>query len=34
MPEGLESVRFYTPGDAEASLAAALARVRAARGRG
>jgi len=34
MPEGLEGVRFYDAGDAEAALAAALARVRAARGRG
>ena len=34
MPEGLEGVRFYDPGDAEAALAAALERVREARGRG
>jgi putative ATPase len=34
MPEGLEGVRFYDAGDAEVALAAALARVRAARGRG
>jgi hypothetical protein len=34
MPEGLEGVRFYHPDDAEASLAAALERVRAERGRG
>jgi putative ATPase len=34
MPEGLEGVRFYSPDDAEAALAQALARVRAARGRG
>jgi len=33
MPEGLEGVRFYAPDQAEAALAAALARVRAARGR-
>jgi putative ATPase len=33
MPEGLEARRFYDPGDAEASLAAALERVRAERGR-
>jgi putative ATPase len=33
MPEGLEGVRFYRPDDAEAALAQALARVRAARGR-
>jgi putative ATPase len=33
MPEGLEGVRFYAPDDAEAALAQALARVRAARGR-
>ena len=33
MPEGLEGVRFYAPGEAEAALADALARVRAARGR-
>jgi putative ATPase len=33
MPEGLEGVRFYSPDDAEAALAKALARVRAARGR-
>jgi putative ATPase len=33
MPEGLEGVRFYDPGDAEAAMAAALERVRAARGR-
>jgi hypothetical protein len=33
MPEGLEGTRFYDPGDAEAALAAALARVRDARGR-
>ena len=34
MPDGLEGVRFYDPDDAEASLAAALERVRAERGRG
>ena len=34
MPAGLEDVRFYAPDDAEAAMAAALARVRAARGRG
>ncbi len=34
MPEGLEGVRFYAPDEAEAALAQALARVRAARGRG
>jgi putative ATPase len=33
MPEGLEGMRFYDPDDAEASLASALAQVRAARGR-
>jgi len=33
MPEGLETARFYTPDEAEAKLAAALAAVRAARGR-
>jgi putative ATPase len=33
MPEGLEGVRFYAPGEAEHALADALARVRAARGR-
>ncbi len=33
MPEGLEGVRFYAPDEAEAALAAALERVRAARGR-
>jgi putative ATPase len=33
MPPGLEGVRFYRPDDAEASLAAALERVRAAKGR-
>ena len=33
MPEGLENVRFYAPDEAEAALAAALERVRAARGR-
>ena len=33
MPEGLEGVRFYAPDGAEAALAEALARVRAARGR-
>ena len=33
MPEGLEDTRFYAPDDAEAALAEALARVRAARGR-
>jgi hypothetical protein len=33
MPEGLEGVRFYDPDVAEAALADALARVRAARGR-
>ena len=33
MPEGLEDVRFDAPDDAEAALAEALARVRAARGR-
>ena len=33
MPEGLEDARFYAPDEAEAALAAALARVRAARGR-
>ena len=33
MPEGLEGVRFYAPGEAESSWADALARVRAARGR-
>jgi putative ATPase len=33
MPDGLEGVRFYAPDDAEAALAQALARVRAARGR-
>jgi putative ATPase len=33
MPEGLEGRRFYDPDDAEAAMAAALARVRAARGR-
>ena len=34
MPDGLEARRFYDPDDAEASLAAALERVRAERGRG
>jgi putative ATPase len=34
MPEGLEDVRFYRPDEAEAALAAALARVRAERRRG
>ena len=33
MPEGLEDVRFYAPGESEARWADALARVRAARGR-
>ena len=33
MPAGLEDVRFYSPGEAEAKWADALARVRAARGR-
>ncbi|HEY1776561.1 MAG TPA: replication-associated recombination protein A [Solirubrobacteraceae bacterium] len=33
MPQGLEGVRFYRPDDAEASLAAALERVRATKGR-
>jgi putative ATPase len=33
MPEGLEDARFYAPDEAEAALAAALARVQAARGR-
>jgi putative ATPase len=33
MPEGLEGVRFYRPDEAEAALAAALERLRAARGR-
>jgi putative ATPase len=33
MPEGLDGVRFYAPDGAEAALAEALARVRAARGR-
>ncbi|HLW94779.1 MAG TPA: replication-associated recombination protein A [Solirubrobacteraceae bacterium] len=33
MPAGLEDVRFYAPDEAEASFAAALERVRAARGR-
>jgi putative ATPase len=34
MPEGLEAVRFFDPGDAEAELRERLARIRAARGRG
>ena len=34
MPPGLEQASFYTPDEAEAKLAAALAAVRAARGRG
>jgi len=33
MAEGLEGVRFYDPGERETAMAAALARVRAARGR-
>jgi putative ATPase len=33
MPPGLEGVRFYRPDDAEAAFAAALERVRAAKGR-
>jgi putative ATPase len=33
LPEGLERARFYTPDEAESKLAAALAAVRAARGR-
>jgi putative ATPase len=33
MPEGLEGARFYEPGDGEAAMAAALTRIRAARGR-
>ena len=31
MPAGLEDVRFYAPDEAEAAMADALARVRAAR---
>jgi hypothetical protein len=33
LPEGLEGVRFYEPGDAEPHLAERLAEIRRARGR-
>jgi hypothetical protein len=33
LPEGLEGVRFYEPGEAESRLADRLAEIRRARGR-